>query len=240
MVARACGNRRFEGGLIGNLGMLETRLGNYTAARQRLQAGLDVARAIGDRGSEPYAFSGLAAVAFEQGDAPTALSIALEARDIAREVADRGCEAECNLVAGAGCPDLGRVAQALACFDEYEDWARQASAGKAAPPPMAARAELALAQGRLDEALAIATQIVALLDANLGAVDKEELKRLFVCHRVLAVAGAPRAEEFRCRAHAALQGQAQKLPDAERATYLGNIRLHRDIVAALSIGAAAT
>ena len=217
---------------MGNLGVLETQLGNYAVARELLQAGLDGARAIGDRGSEPYALSSLAAVALELGDALTALSIALEARDIAREVADRGCEAECNQVAGTACAELGDVVQATACFDAYEAWARQASAEKTVPPPMAARAELALAEGWLDEALEMATQIVAWLDANPGVVDTEELKRLFICHRVLAAAGAPRADEFLARAHATLLRQADKQPDAERTAYLGNVRLHRDIAAA--------
>ena len=231
-VARESGNRRFEGALMGNIGVLETLLGHYDAARELLQAGLSVARAIGDRGGEPYALSSLASVTLAQGDATAALAMALEARAMAHEVADRGCEAQCNQVAGAACAELGDPAQAMACFDAYETWARQASAGKAAPPPMAARAELALTHGRLDEALGTVTQIVAWLDAKPGDADTEMLKRLFVCHRVLAAAGVPRADEFLTRAHATLLEQARALPDADRAAYLGNIRLHRDIVAA--------
>jgi tetratricopeptide (TPR) repeat protein len=233
-IAHASGNRRIEGGLSGNLGLLETRLGNYAAARELLQAGLDVARAIGDRVSEIYALWGVAAVALEQGDAPTALSIALEGRDIAREVADPNCEAACILVVGAASAELGHAAQAIACFDEYEDWARQKATGKALPPPMAARAELELSEGRLDEALALVTQIAAWLDANPDVVDEDRLKRLFVCHRVLAAAGVPRADEFLARSHATLQSQVQKLPDADRTAYLGNIRLHREIAVAFS------
>ncbi len=231
-VARESGNRRFEGALMGNIGVLETLVGHYDAARELMQAGLSVARAIGDHGGEPYALSSLASVTLAQGDARAALAMALEARAMAREVADRGCEAQCNQVAGAACAELGDVTQALACFDAYETWARQASAGKAAPPPTAARAELALTQGQLDEALVTVTHIVAWLDTNPGDVDTETLKRLFVCHRVLAAAGAPRADEFLTRAHATLLEQARALPDTDRAAYLGNIRLHRDIVAA--------
>ena len=234
-IARTSGNRRFEGGVIGNLGILEIGLGNYGAARELLQAGLEVARAIGDRGSEPYALSGLATIALEQGDSPTALSIALQAREVAREVADRGCEAQCTLVVGEACAERGDTARAAAYFDEYADWTRQASAGKAAPPPMAARAQLALADGRLDEALGMVKQIVAWLDANPDLVDKEALGRRFACHQVLAAAGAPRADEFLARAHDLLQSQAQALPEAERVNYLANIRLHREIVAAWQI-----
>ena len=79
-------------------------------------------------------------------------------------------------------------------------------------------------------------QIVAWLDANPDVVDKEALERLFVCHRVLAAAGVPRADEFLARAHALLLSQAQALPAAERAAYLGNIRLHRNIGAAWQAG----
>ena len=125
--------------------------------------------------------------------------------------------------------------RAAAYFDEYADWTRQASAGKAAPPPMAARAQLALADGRLDEALGMVQQIVAWLDANPDVVDKEALGRRFACHRVLAAAGAPRADEFLARAHDLLLSQARALPEAERVNYLGNIRLHREIVAAWQI-----
>jgi hypothetical protein len=44
---------------------------------------------------------------------------------------------------------------------------------------MAARAEPELAEGRLDEALAIVTQSVAWLDANPDVEDEQRLKRLF-------------------------------------------------------------
>ena len=240
-VARGSGNRRFEGGLMANLGVLETQVGHYERARGLLEAGLRVSRAIGDRGSEPYALMGIAAVDHLQGNARAALSGAIEARDLARAVGDRGCEAECTLLAGECHAELGHVEEATACFDDHDGWARQASPVRMPPPPIAARAELALKQGRFDEARAIVAQLVSRLAATGSLDDKEDLKRYFVCHRVLAATGELDAAVFLSRAHAMLSSRADRLQNDDRAAYLGNIRLHREIVAAwLANGAIAT
>ena len=231
-VARRSANRRFEGALVGNLGLLEIRLGNHDIARELLNAALRVSRAIGDRGSEPYALCGLADIQFQQEDPGAALATVVEARAIAIQVADRGCEADCTLLLGRCHAALGHVAEAIGCFDAYEAWAAHASSRDLVLPSMPARAELALAGGRIDEAVDIVDSFVDRLDADDRCIDRHDLLRYFVCHRVLAAANAPRAGEFLDRAHAALREQAGRLPDDERGAYLGNIPLHRRIVAA--------
>lgn len=189
-------------------------------------------RAIGDRGSEPYALCGLADICFRQADLGAALATASEARAVAREVGDRGCEADCTLLLGRCQAALGHIDDALACFDAYETWAGPSSSRYVVPPSMPARAELALTGGRLDEAITVVDRIVARLDSGDPCVDPDELQRYFVCHRVLAAANAPRADEFLERAHAALSEQAARLPEADRVAFLGNIPLHRQILAA--------
>ncbi len=229
-LARQSGNRRFEGALIGNLGRLESRLGHHGLARELLQAGLSVSRDIGDRGSVPYGQSGLAAVAYEEGDVASALSLAVEARDVARAVADRGCEAECVMLIGLCRVALDDGPGATAAFDEHDAWSRQGAALNAVPP-IAARAELALADGRIDDAMDVVAELLAWLDRDRATEDPADCERHFACHRVLRARGDRRSERSLERAHALLMRTAALLDDADRKSWFA-LRLHRAVAAA--------
>jgi tetratricopeptide (TPR) repeat protein len=228
-VARASCNRRFEGALTSNRGLLEVRLGHLDVALELTQAGLDVSRAIGDRGSEPYAMHTIGLIAYHRGDARSALPIVLQAREIARAVADRGCQVECALLAGDCHADLGEYDEALACYDDCDSAdGTQHLVGAA----NAGRALIALARGRHDEALAMATRLATALDALTGTAERDHLLQYFACHRVFERAGAPRAHEFLVRAHECLIGSARPLTEADRDSYFQNLRPHRDVMSA--------
>lgn len=229
-VARAIGNRRFEGGLIGNLGTQFIALGEHEKARAMVQSSLDIARAIGDRGSEPYALWGLSVVAEELGEAEAALAYALEARAIAREVGDANIELQSQRIAGVAYAALGNVAEARACFDAYVTWLERTATATGQPPLLANIPCLLVQERRIDEALQAVAPMLAWIDADPDFDDAKEAFALFCCHRVLAAAGAPRADEFLARAHAGLMRRARALPESTRASFLENVRLHREIV----------
>ncbi len=231
-VAVASNNRRYEGALMGNLANLETRLGNGDVARRLLVDGLAISRAIGDRGSEPYTLHGMAMAALQQEDFGTALALATEAEAIAREVVDRGSEAECRRLAAACHVALGNERDAIDAIDAFEAWAVGAGRPVVAQSTIALRAELELSCGRIDAAHAIATRLAAWLDTRGDVEDGDDLERYFVCHRVFAAGGAARADEFLERATALLASRVRLLPEPECRTFVDNIPLHREIVAA--------
>ena len=230
--ARSSGNRRFEGALMGNIADFECEIGNHAKARSLVEAGLGVIRSIGDRGSEGYALHVLAMVTEAEGDPGTALRLALQGRDIAREVGDTGCESICVLTAGTCHAALGDGRAAEACFDAYEGRAGQSSRARGEQASMPERAELALAEGRLADALAIVAEIVAWLDQRpADTVDRLDVRRHWACHRVFAAAADPRASPHLDRAEALLAGYAATMLDDDCAAFLG-VALHRQIAAA--------
>lgn len=67
MVARKSGDRRWEGGLLGNLGSVYHLLGDHQASRQHYEQALDCARDIGDRHFEGNAQCNLGLLLLQQG-----------------------------------------------------------------------------------------------------------------------------------------------------------------------------
>jgi predicted ATPase/class 3 adenylate cyclase len=85
-VARRIGDRRLEGGLLGNLGGLHHDRGELDAARAHIEQALQLASAVGDRRWAGNARCNLGLVLQQQGHLPEALPNFEQALLIAREV----------------------------------------------------------------------------------------------------------------------------------------------------------
>ena len=230
--ARATGHRRFEGGLLSNLGAGELAMGLVDEAAAHVEAGLAISREIGDRGSVPYALEALAHITLARGDADAALALALEGMAAARAAGDAAVEAYNALVAGRCHAALGDAAAAAAAFDRHDATRAKDNAEVATLTSTPPRIALALSQGRVDDAAALAAKVVAWLDAKAGGPTIEDLERCFECHRALAAAHAARADEFLAHAHRLLIAQADRFDGALRDAFLGRVPLHREVLAA--------
>ena len=228
-MARVARNRRFEGGLLGNLGECEAELGQLDRAAALSQSALRIARDIGDRGSEPYSLLTLASVALKQGAIAHGLELAVEGGTIARAVADKAVEAESVLVQGRCHAALGAFGEALAGFDAYDAWAANAGIAPAARETTPERASLALSQGRLDEALAIVRDLRDWLEQREEPARAADANAWFVCHQVLDAAGWPAAGVMLAKAREMVTMQAARLDESERGAYLHDLPLHRKI-----------
>lgn len=214
----------------------KVELGRLDEAAALSQSALQIAREIGDRGSEPYPLHTQAVAACERGDFALGLALAAEGRAIACAVADKAAEAMCVLQQGRCHAALGASAEALASFDANDAWAADAGIAPASRETAPERAALALAQGRLDEAHAIVSDIEGWLEQRQEPARPSDAGPWFVCHQVHVATTSPRARDLLCRARDAVMMHAAALEADKRAAFPENIRLHREIEAAWASG----
>lgn len=222
------------------LAQLYTAVGQFEAAEKAIEEGLglfaDEAGVVGVRG---YLRSllGRLYVEWEPQRLDDAAQPLVDGRG---ETADAGHRGVSGLVDGyyaaylLSFGDEARAREAdelLARSIEGSDeggWHRSAVASRAL------RARAALALGRTDDARALSTEAVELLEAQGGhvpAVRTEEI--LFTHGRVLDAAGTPEAASWYRRAAEVVNAKAETLDDpAHKQSFLTDVRLSREILAA--------
>lgn len=220
---------------LSNLGSVYPRLGNYARGRRCLEEGLQVARSIGDRATETVLLLNVASAAHLQGDETGALAYARAAHERAVATGQRDLEAFARMVAGHAELGLGRFDAARAAYGEaramLEQWRMRR---ENILEPVSGLARVALAEGRVDEALAHVELLMEHVAAG-GAFDgtEEPLLLPLTCFQVLEAAADPRAAEVLDAAMTELRAQADRISDpAARQGFLENVPHHREIVAA--------
>lgn len=235
VITREIGNRGAEGLRLSNLGSVYPRLGDYARARQHLDDGLRVARATGRRDVEALVLLNTASVVHLQGDDAAALSYANAALDVARAGGQRDLEAYARLVLGHAELGLGRFAAAREAYGASRELLLQLQMRRQQMlDPTAGLVRVAMAEGRVDEALALALPIVEHLEAGLSLDGTEEpLLIPLTAWWALAAAGDARAPALLAGAHAELMNQAARIGDPlARQRFLQAVPHHREIVAA--------
>ena len=233
----AAGDRRNEAIAHGNIGAGWLGLGELTRARRELEEGLRLMRVNGERALEVSPLCALATLALWQGNDAHALVQARTALETAVAVNARDHEiaAWCRL--GEAELALGRHAAAAQAFASAH-----ARAIEIASPyrhdAATGLARVALVRGDTEAAMQALAPLLA-QGAKTGADDNRlegvEFPRLveWTCHRVLAIVGDHRTSVWLARAHEALQNRAATITDsALRQCFLGNVPVHREIVAA--------
>ena len=235
VITRELGNRGAEGLRLSNLGSVYPRLGDYARARLHLDDALRVARATGRRDVEALVLLNTASVAHLQGDDAAALGYAQAALDAAQAGGQRDLEAYARLVVGHAELGLGRHGAARAAYTASRELLVQLQMRRQQTlDPVAGLVRVAMAEGRLAEALALAEPIVEHL-AGGGSLDgtEEPLLIPLTAWQALAAAGDARAPGLLAGAHAELQSQAARIGDAAlRQRFLQAVPHHREIVAA--------
>ncbi len=242
-MVRELGNPAEEGIRLSNLGSVYPRLGDYERARQCLDQGLQLARAVGQRDTEAALLLNTASVAHLQGDETAALAFANAAFDSALASGQRDLEAFARLVAGHAELGLGRLEAARKAYgDSCTLLGSLKMRRQQVLDPVSGLARVALADGRLEDALAFVEQLMA-HRAEGGSFDgtEEPLMLPLTCYRVLRATADPRAQAVLAEAMAELQSQAERICDPRaRRSFLEQVPHHREIVEAWeSMGAKA-
>jgi CHAT domain-containing protein len=131
---RAVGDRRGEGVVINNLGLVYSSLGERQLALDSYQKALPFLRALGDRRREAYALHNIGMIFAEQGKRQEALEHFAQALPLSRGVNDRRMEAtledsrgQVYLKLGEKQKALDHLGKALALRRETEDRQGEAS-----------------------------------------------------------------------------------------------------------------
>ena len=235
LMTREAGDRAGEGLRLNNLGSVYPRLGDYARARGHLDQGLRLARSLGQRATEAAVLLNTASVTHLQGEDSSALGYANAAFEAAAASGQRDLEAYARLVAGHAELGLGRFDAARQAYAESRDRLLQLKMrAQQVLDPVSGLARVALAQGRLTEALAHVEKILA-HEAAGGSFDgtEEPLLLPLSCWQVLAAAQDPRAGAVLAGAHAELQAQAARIGDAQaRHGFLQQVPHNREILRA--------
>ncbi len=232
-LAREAGNRDHESMQLSNLGSCYPRLGEYAKARRHLDDALQLARRTSQRATEALVLLNIASTAHLQGDDTGALAYANTAFEHAAATGQRDLEAFARLVAGHAELALGRHEAARAAYTASRDLLQELQLRpQQVLDPVSGLARVALAQGRIDEALGHAEALLA-HTAGGGTFDgtEEPLLLPLTCYRVLSAAGDARAEAVLADAVAALQAQAARIGDARsRRSFVEEVPHHRELM----------
>ncbi len=228
---RELGDTHGEAVALSNVGADWLWFGELAHARPYLEDALKLSRAIGARALECGPLGNLSQLSLYQGDAEKAVALARAGLEIALATQALDFEAQTLLRVGDAELALGQHQAAAEAFERAESAARALGVGEHGA--MAGRARVALARGDLATALELVETLLAATARLDGAEGAEARQVLFTCHQVLARAGDPRAPELLLRVYDELQARAATIADAAlRRSFLDNVPLHREIVAA--------
>jgi ATP/maltotriose-dependent transcriptional regulator MalT len=195
---------------------------------------LHVAREIGKRDDEAVLLLNTASVAHLQGDETGALAYANAAFDSAVASGQRDLEAFARLVTGHAELGLGRFDAARRAYGDSRSLLETLKMRRQQVlDPVSGLARVALAEGRIGDAMQHVEQLMAHV-AEGGNFDgtEEPLLLPLTIWRVLHAAGDARADLVLDGAMAELRVQAERIVDPQaRRAFLEKVPHHREIVA---------
>jgi tetratricopeptide (TPR) repeat protein len=169
-----------------------------------------------------------------QGDAEKAVALARAGLDVAVATQAADYEVQTLLRLGEAELALGHHDAAAETFERAESVARATDVG-GYHDAMAGLARVALAKEDMATALELVERLLVASTSPEGIEGAYARLVLFTCQQVLAHAGDSRAVELLESVHAELQTRAATISDDSlRRSFLDNVPLHREIVAAWS------
>jgi tetratricopeptide (TPR) repeat protein len=133
-----------------------------------------------------------------------------------------------ELLIAEGTPEGRREADAVLAASDSYGWARSQIAA------WSLRARIALADGRVQDAVELSTRAVEALERHGGAVPATRSEEIFLTHaRVLEAAGSAAAAGYAAKAAKVVRAKAESLSDpAQRRSFLERVRLSADALRA--------
>lgn len=210
---KAIGDRIGQAIAMGNLGDLALVQGDDQVARATLEAALSLARSVRDFEREAGVLGSLALLNHNQGAHEAALTAGEEALARATEGGIAHEEARARLILGHVLADLGRLDEAEAAYAESLRLRRANGEAKSAIEPQAGLVRVALDRGNTAAALALAEDLLPLLEQELAIEDP--FRVYLSCYHALAASRDPRAGVTLQRAQAMIVDRAAHIDNAQ-------------------------
>ena len=180
-------DRRLEGGILGNLGVIHHNLGRLTEARALYRQSVEIAREVGDHRWEGNGLCNLGLLCQEQGDWAEARESLEAAEAVARAIGHVALEYTvlCNL--GILAESEGRLADATSAFQQSVSAARRAGDRRAEGQFLGYLASALARQEDCESAM----QHLSAAEARLVEMSDQLSLAFLACQRVevLSIAG---------------------------------------------------
>lgn len=234
-IRREVGDRRGEGLVLLSMATLATDFGDYTRAEQLQAQALVIIREIEDKMLEGMALMNQGSAQVARGRVNTGLRLCAEAVAILREIDHRLYLAQALYRLGSALYQSGQLPEARAAYRETADLGQQLDPTLLAQAE-AGMADVALAEGKGDEALLHVENVLAYLQSKPIVELEEPFPLALSCYRVLADHDDPRATEILQSVYRLLQERAERIENPEKVkAYLGNVPTHAQIVSAYAV-----
>jgi DNA-binding SARP family transcriptional activator/tetratricopeptide (TPR) repeat protein/type II secretory pathway predicted ATPase ExeA len=231
-INREMNDRQSQGPCLHDLGVLFHRLGDHAQAAACYEQALRISREIGDAGREAESLSSLGLLAYHQGHCALARDRCRQALAIAEKVGN-------HMIRATVLTNLGHIMADLGLAEEADELYRQALAIRrtGGQPHLAMEiltglARIALRQEDRRRAQALVEEVLTHLESKTLDGTAEPMRIYLTCYQVLGAGQDRRAAGILETAYRLLQEQANLLPEEVRGSFLGQVSVHQEIVAA--------
>ena len=234
-IYRQIGNREGEGKALNNLGIIHHMLGQYDLAQFYYKQSLSISRQIGDQRDEAMNLNNLGEVLAKQEKYEMAIPFYENALQLEAELGLRFFAAHTNSFLGLALLALGQTADAETAFRQSLGLRQDLQQSHLMLYPQIGLAQVALRQGKSQEARQLLNEILSYLDRHDPDGLEDPFGLYWICYLLLIEFQDNRAQKILQTAHTQLQARAIKIPDeASRQSFLKNIAEHQKIMAAMA------
>lgn len=235
-IQQAVGNRWWENAVWNALGIVALAVGDYAEARRCITQAEALCLAVGDEAGAAIMTFNLAQVARECGEHTAALAWLARSRQWAQENDDPEFEAQCLTELALTAQTAGRLEDAeqhandaLRLYTALEMQAAQST-------DLATLALVQLARGDRCQARATAQKLLEIINTSETHQIEYPQRDLYVAALVAGACAEPdAAATLLHRACELVQARAARISDAAlRRSYLENVRVNREVIAAAS------
>jgi tetratricopeptide (TPR) repeat protein len=219
-----------EAHLYHNAGNLARDQGDALTARNHYDYGLELSRRAGDQYVESFILANFGLLDYYSGNSETAYDYCCRALELARKIGAKSLQALALTFSGHALIGLDRLPEAETVYQEALALRRTLREHRRAITPLAGLAQIALAQGHLNQAHGLAVEILDYLETQSLAGVIEPFQVYLSCYRALQANQDPRAGEVLARAHDLLQEQAAKIKHERlQRSFLENVAAHQEL-----------
>jgi len=229
-IGRTCGDNAIMIATTISLGAIAQQIGDYPRATAHYRDALRMMDDCGDRGNEAISLANLGMTLHYLGENEEGLIHLKRAEGVAQHRSQRDVEAFVFTSQGHASFALGRLQEAEDCFGKALQLRLALRQQQQAMEPLAGLAQVALARGEVDAALAYSERMLPVIRSPWFAAAVEFFRVFWACYQALAANGDSRAPEVLADAYHRLTARAGQIEDeAMRSAYVMRIDVHRAI-----------
>lgn len=229
-LGRTCGDNAIMIATTISMGAIAQQTGDYPHATAHYREALRMMDCCGDRGNEAIALANLGMTLHYLSENEEGLVHLKRAEGVAQRRLQRDVEAFVFTSQGHATFALGRLQEAEDCFGKALQLRLALRQQQQAMEPLAGLAQVALARGESDAALAYSERMLPVIRSPWFAAAVEFFRVFWACYCALHANGDSRAPEVLADAYHRLTARAGQIEDeALRSAYVTRIDVHRAI-----------